>query len=100
MRIVIQIEEPRCKGSQWGAWLVCSKKSNEGKCGWSDMSDEKRIRDDIIEVTSVWDIGHFKGSYPDGDRKVDRKQKRGMILSYSLIKSLLIAVLQGWKQED
>lgn len=72
MRIVIQIEEPKCKGSQWGAWLVCLKKSNEGKCGWSDMSDEKRIRDDIIEVTSVWDIGHFKGSgfYPDGDRKL------------------------------
>lgn len=50
-----------------GAWLVCLKNSKEMKCGWSDMSDEKRISDDIIEVTVVWVIGHFKGSgfYPE-----------------------------------
>lgn len=38
---------------------MCLKKSKE-KCGWSDMSNEKRVRDDSIEVTSVWVIGHFK----------------------------------------
>lgn len=83
---------------------MCLKKSKEGKCGWSDMSDEKRIRYDFIEITR---LGHFKGSgfYPEVGSSWIVQQKSDIILSYSLIKSLLIAVLsrlkgQGWKQED
>lgn len=43
------------------------KKSKEAKCGWSNVSNEKRIRDDSGEVTNVWVIGHFKdfGFYPE-----------------------------------
>lgn len=36
-----------------GAWLAYSKKSKEAKCGWSNVSNKKRIWDDGGEVTNV-----------------------------------------------
>lgn len=49
MRIVIQIEEPRCKGLPGGSMASVFEEEQEGKCGWSDMSNEKRVREDNIE---------------------------------------------------
>lgn len=32
---------------------MCLRKSKEAKCGWSDVSKGKRIRDDRTEVTEM-----------------------------------------------